>query len=152
MEENGDGSFSCLNLRLNGDHDGEVLHLSSFRKNGRTFGRPPSSSSELAPTIRPRATGMWVTGLSLPCCLVARPSSLPEAFPTNCSSERTTTKNQGGPGATRECNSSLSRAQKFRRKLPMYGDIGPSTALATSIFQDSQENYISCVFAVCHLG
>lgn len=50
---------------------------------------------QLAPTTSTRSTGMWVTGLSSPA--VARPSPLPEAFPTNCSCERTTTKTKEDP-------------------------------------------------------
>lgn len=83
----------------------------------------------------------------------ARPSPLPEAFPTNCSSERTTTKTKEEPKSP-ESVILLRWAQKFfeedwpirrgRSDLPRHW--------ATSIFQDIQENRISCVFAGCHLG
>lgn len=79
-----------LNLRLNRPRRVSIL---LFRKNGREFDYPPPSPARSHHSTR--FAGMWVTGLSSPA--MARPSPLPEAFPTNCSCERTTTKTKEDP-------------------------------------------------------
>lgn len=83
-----------LNLRPNRSRRG-VLHSLFGRRIERLAAH--HRHHQLAPTIRPRV--LQECGLLGYHCrvLVARPSSLPEAFPTNCSSERTTTKTKEDP-------------------------------------------------------
>lgn len=83
-----------------------------FRKNGQTFGHPPPSPGSPPPPDSHRECGLL--GYHRRRC--ARPSPLPEAFPTNCSSERTTTKTMEDPEPP-ESVILLRWAQKFRRRL-----------------------------------
>lgn len=100
---------------------------SSSRSHHRRRRRRRRRRGELVPP----GGRMWVTGLSSPVARsLARvlPSPLPEAFPTNCPAERTTTKDQGkrGGGGPKSPEGVIPRRGEtdvgnFRRGTRRYG-------------------------------
>jgi len=105
-------SYTCRKTGNNreGKRDTERMRFESAHNESPSLFSIDRCSSVRLPTIvtsslppSTHSVGIWVTGLSSPA--VARPSPLPEVFPTNCSCERTTMKTKEDP-EPREYNSS----------------------------------------------